>query len=284
MAVYYTKNFALFFSFLLLATPIFSNDSPSLAKQIQHSNKDIDICKDSDSNAEFFEKFLKIQQQYEATHQSLHERWKYYHHHLKRPYKHVLTLDERIKKAAYFNYRERVIIYMDKKILKLRSARMYPAIYTEHPYRTITDFSPTYFRYFANSFERLKIIVQTIQEPQFFLIPLLKLTIKIYEAAKKSAGRRAIYPGRIKRRGMQEFVLQNLYERWKNLKALIHNLSLTLDCSRTIENLIPIIDRGFSIAKQLNGQPARYYLTPNMLNSMIKTIEALIQADMKRVA
>lgn len=128
--------------------------------------------------------------------EAVKERWHYYRQHIKRPPKRLMTLDEQIMQAAYFNYREKAVIYMDKRILKLRGGHICPPIYTDQPYSQKLDFSSTYFRYFSHSFEQMRDVIRVVKQPQFFLVPLLKFVTQLYNAAKNPRGYARFTPGK----------------------------------------------------------------------------------------
>lgn len=202
---------------------------------------------------------------------------------IKRPLKPTSSTEAMVK-SIYTGYLKQALNYIKKRSLKLKSTKIIlPPALKKIKSSTIQaeDYSPMYFQYFVRSFASVELAIVTLDNPQLYLVPLLKMAIKLYNMAKQTSGYMTIYPGVIKRRGIIPNLLEEQRQKWIIMKKQISRMHITLGGQRVLSYIIPIIDNAFKLAQQINNQPTRRGISLRYLAFMMKMTHAIVVADMQ---
>lgn len=205
-------------------------------------------------------------------------RKKFYGKAIRKAEKERINSREEYLKAVYESYKERSLIYIDKRIMLLKSARIRDPMEQKEEIFYCEDYSYMYFQFYANSYTKLRTAVETLENPEYFFTPLIKFMIALENGAEKCAGS-PIYTGILKRRGISYEELGILKRRWEILLTRVEEGRFSIGAERLFDFLMPIMKRGFFLAEQLNMQPTKHGITREFLQKSIKTIENIIIED-----
>lgn len=166
---------------------------------------------------------------------------------------------------------------LSRKRLMLHSVSLPPLVTAEDPnlYLEMNDFSRYFFQYFANAFSEVTTTVELLESPQLYLSPLLKLALRLYEAAMDASGQSQNPPKSI-RRGVPEECLKERVNQWRLMRRELDCLLLTAEGRRVVNCVIRIIQRGINLVQQLNNQRTRREITLEDLGFMEERMGELI--------